>query len=136
MEIINTRKRKRFNIVQCSKRSKRFCCCERVQPQKFKTLSGIPNHNLSSRNLNNTSFYLSKFLTKINDKIFPINEKHLFCGQFCAKEILITTAVVPQHLDVKDTEYGRLFYHDQQAKVIQSIHFIHEIIYEMHLKHQ
>ena len=54
--------------------------------------------------LNITNFYLSTFPAKINDKIFQINEKTLFCRHFCKNLWLSTTAMVNQHLDIKDTE--------------------------------
>ena len=44
----------------------------------------------------------------------------LFLGKenFSKKLWLITTAVVPQHLDVKDTEKSRIiFHHYQHAKI-------------------
>ena len=40
-----------------------------------------------SQTINNTSFYLSTFPAKINDKIFKINKKLLFCGYFSTKGI-------------------------------------------------
>ena len=57
--------------------------------------------------LNNTNFYLSLFPAKVIGKIFQNKEKTLFWGHFCPKVIfpkISTTAVVPQHLNVKDTE--------------------------------
>ena len=50
----------------------------------------------------------------------------LFLGKenFSKKLWLITTAVVPQHLDVKDTEKSRIiFHHYQHAKINQSVQF-------------
>ena len=43
-----------------------------------------------SQTINNTSFYLSKFPAKINDKIFKINKKKtLFCGNLSTKGIFL-----------------------------------------------
>ena len=44
-----------------------------------------------------------------------------------------STAVVPQHLDAKDTEYRRIWFHHYQfPKIIQSIWSIHQIICEIY----
>ena len=65
---------------------------------------------------NNINFYLSTFPAKINDKIFQNKGKTLLLfhfqpyfvvfpkENFSSKIQLSTTAVVPQHFNVKDTE--------------------------------
>ena len=62
---------------------------KRVQSQKFKTLSRIPNHDLLSQTLNN--IYLSTLPAKINDKFSQNKGKTLFWGHFLLRKFFLRT---------------------------------------------
>ena len=69
---------------------------------EFKTFSRISNQNPLSRTLNTTNFCLNTSPAKINNKTFQNKEKkNPFWGHSCPTGTLV---LVPQHVNVKDTE--------------------------------
>ena len=98
--------------------------CDKELSWNLKTLLWTPNQHRLSRSLHNTNFYLSfqqknpkktSFVVIFTQRVFFLNS---------------STAVVPQHLDVKDTEYRRiLFHHYQLPKIFsQSAQFIKSFV--------
>ena len=67
-------------------------------------------------------------------KFLKLPKETYFVAILAQSEFFLKTAVIPQHLNVKDTESSRiLFHHYHHAKIIQSICSIHQIICEIYL---